>query len=151
MRFIPFTHCRAESPCAIEGSSDFDGDGRSELVVSLGPGAAINYWGAYRVAADGVRPLGFADPVYGDLDPPYAIFGGSHDSGAESGLACRTRRSGARVVLSWVATSPRGNGRWREETTAYRLRGDVFEAVGGRVRWFRSGYPQIRRTLRLCP
>lgn len=147
VRLFPF-QCRS-SNCTIEAPSDFDGDGRSELVVSLGPGAAINYWGAYRVSAAGVESLGFADPAYRDLDPPYAIFGGSHDSGAESGFVCRTRGSGARAVLSWEARRLRDD-RWREEMTAFRLVGDVFVTVGSRVRWFRSEYPLTRWTLRFC-
>lgn len=147
---FPFEDCSGQ--CAVEGASDFDGDGRRELVVNVGPGAAITLWRAYRVDTTGLVPLVFNDPAYGSLDPPYAVFGGSHDAIAESGFACRTRRAGQRVVVAWQASrnGAAANDPWRAEITVFRLDGEVFQAIGSRVRRLPGEYP-LAPHVRLCP
>lgn len=101
---FPF-RCRSLA-CAIEGPSDFDDDGRSELVVELGPGAVVDYWGAYRVGVFGVEPLGFADPAYGSLDPP---------TRSSAGTTMRSRSPGSPAGPAREVSASSSAGRRRGE------------------------------------
>jgi hypothetical protein len=108
-------------------ATDLDGDGRDELAIDVGPGAAIDYVEFYRLDPDGIRPLIVAEPG----DPPYvepgpAILGGGFDSGQWSPIECRVTSAGTRELISVHAENLTGPiaGPWRVHTTTMALEGD---------------------------
>ncbi len=124
----PFTACK---PCMTGGETftptDLDGDGRDELAIDVGPGAAIDYVGFYRVDPHGIHPLVVADPA----DRPYmkpgpAILGGGFDSGLWSPIECRVDADGTRELVSVHAENITGpiTGPWKVHRTTMVLRGD---------------------------
>ena len=124
----PFTDCQ---PCLTGGlvftATDLDGDGRDELAIDVGPGAAVDYVEFHRVDPDGIRPLVVADPD----DPPYlkpgpAILGGGFDSGLQSPIVCRVNADGARELVSVHAENVGDSieGPWKVHTTTMVLQGD---------------------------
>lgn len=124
----PFTECQ---PC-LTGSevfeaTDLDGDGRDELAVDVGPGAALDYVEFFRVDSDAIHPLVVADPA----DPPYvkpgpAILGGGFDSGLWSPIECRVDTDGTRELVSVHAENMTGpiTGPWKVHRTTMFLQGD---------------------------
>jgi Tol biopolymer transport system component len=123
-----FTECQ---PCLTGGlvytATDLDGDGRDELAIDIGPGAATDYVGFYRVDPDGIHPLVVADPG----DPPYvkagqAILGGGFDSGLQSPTMCRVNADGAPELVSVHAENVGSSieGPWKVHTTTMVLQGD---------------------------
>jgi len=129
----PFTACK---PCMTGGETftptDLDGDGRDELAIDVGPGAATDYVGFYRVDPHGIHPLVVADPA----DPPYvkpgpAILGGGFDSGLLSPIECRVDADGTRALVSVHAENMTGpiTGPWKVHSTTMFLRGDDLVVV----------------------
>jgi hypothetical protein len=123
-----FTECQ---PC-LTGSevfeaTDLDGDGRDELAVDVGPGAALDYVEFFRVDSDAIHPLVVADPA----DPPYvkpgpAILGGGFDSGLWSPIECRVDTDGTHELVSVHAENMTGpiTGPWKVHRTTMFLQGD---------------------------
>lgn len=108
-------------------ATDLDGDGREELALDVGPGAAIDYVEFYRVDPGEVSPLVVSEPG----DPPYvepgpAILGGGFDSGLWSPIQCRVAVDGSNELVSVHAENLTGpiTGPWRVHTTTMVLEGD---------------------------
>jgi hypothetical protein len=108
-------------------ATDLDGDGRDELALDVGPGAAIDYVEFYRVDPGEVSPLVVSEPG----DPPYvepgpAILGGGFDSGLWSPIQCRAAVDGSHELVSVHAENLTGpiTGPWRVHTTTMVLEGD---------------------------
>jgi hypothetical protein len=111
----------------VFAATDLDGDGRHELAIDVGPGAATDYVGFYRVDPSGVSPLTVSEP--GDspyVEPGPAIFGGGFDSGLWSPIECRVAGDGTRELISVHAENLTGPimGPWRVHTTTMVLEGD---------------------------
>jgi hypothetical protein len=124
----PFTDC---APCLTGGevfaATDLDGDGRDELAIDVGPGAAIDSVGFYRIDPSAIDPLTVADP--GDppyLDPGPAVLGGGFDSALQSPIRCRTNADGTRELVSIHAENLTGpiTGPWHVHRTVMVLEGD---------------------------
>lgn len=124
----PFTDCGGGLCAFVFAATDLDGDGRDELAIEVGPGAAITFVGFYRVAPSGIRQLLIEEPG----DPPYvkpgpAVIGGGFDSGVQSPVVCRVRADGTRELVSVHAENSfvKGiRGPWRVHTTSMTLTGD---------------------------
>lgn len=108
-------------------ATDLDGDGRDELALDVGPGAAIDYVEFYRVDPGEVSPLVVSEPG----DPPYvepgpAILGGGFDSGLWSPIQCRVAVDGSHELVSVHAENLTGpiTGPWKVHTTTMVLEGD---------------------------
>lgn len=108
-------------------ATDLDGDGRDELAIDVGPGAAIDYVEFYRVDPSGISALVVSEPG----DPPYvepgpAILGGGFDSGLWSPIECRVTVDGTHELVSVHAENLTGpiTGPWRVHTTTMVLEGD---------------------------
>lgn len=108
-------------------ATDLDGDGRDELAIDVGPGAATDYVGFFRVDPSGISALVVSDPG----DPPYvesgtAIFGGGFDSGLWSPIECRVTGDGTHELVSVHAENLTGpiTGPWKVHTTTMVLEGD---------------------------
>jgi WD40-like Beta Propeller Repeat len=119
--------------CAdVFASIDLDGDGRDELAVEVGPGAAVRFVELYRVAHDGIRPLTIAAPG----DPPYfapgdARLGGNFDSIDVSPVRCAVASDGTRELVS-IHAEATGNpftNPWTIHRTALVLHGDTLEVT----------------------
>jgi hypothetical protein len=121
----PLTDCQ---PCLTGGlvfdATDLDGAGGDELAIDVGPGAATDYVGFYRVDPGGIRPLVVREPG----DPPYvepgpAILGGGFDSGLWSPIECRVAADGTRELISVHAENVAGpvTGPWKVHTTTMVL------------------------------
>lgn len=127
----PFPDCESAA-CHLVGASDLDGDGISELVVNVGPGAAVSYDQIYRVSGAGVRPIGLAAPgdPAGRLEPGSAIrLGGDHSAVFESGFECEIQEDGSRTLIAWQAERDDAVSPWRVHFTTLELQGDVFVVV----------------------
>lgn len=124
-------------------ATDLDGDGRSELAVGVGPGAAIDFVGFFRVSDRAIRPLRIAreGTTTAGLRPGRAVLGGGFDSSGVSPVACRVRPDGARVLVSIHAT-PIGkfNGSWRVHRAELALRGDLLHVVRVSTTTSRHGF-----------
>jgi hypothetical protein len=111
----------------VFAAADLDGDGRDELAIDVGPGAATDYVEFYRLDPGGIRPLIVSapgDPPY--LEPGPAIFGGGFDSGQWSSIECRVTPAGTHELVSVHAQNLTGpiTGPWRVHTTTMALEGD---------------------------
>jgi Tol biopolymer transport system component len=111
----------------VFAGTDLDGDGRDELAIDVGPGAATDYVEFYRVDASGISPLVVFEPG----DPPYvepgpAILGGGFDSGLWSPIECRVTVDGTHELISVHAENLTGpiTGPWKVHTTTMVLEGD---------------------------
>ncbi len=111
----------------VFAATDLDGDGREELAIDVGPGAATDYVEFYRVDPSGISPLVVSTPG----DPPYvepgpAILGGGFDSGLWSPIQCTVAADGSRELVSVHAENLTGpiTGPWRVHTTTMILDGD---------------------------
>ncbi len=108
-------------------ATDLNGDGRDELAIDVGPGAATDYVGFYRVDSSGIRPLVVAEPGDPpDVEPGPAILGGGFDSGLWSPIECRVAADGTRELISVHAENVAGpiTGRWKVHTTTMALKGN---------------------------
>lgn len=130
-----FRYCGA-GQCAgtVFTATDLDGDGRAELAVDLGPGAAIDEVGFFRIDPRGFRPLRIAAGARlraVGLQAGPAILGGGFDSSVQSPVRCRLRPDGTRVLVATQAELNGANihGPWRVTRLVLRLRGDTFHAV----------------------
>lgn len=108
-------------------ATDLDGDGRDELAIDVGPGAATDYVQLYRVDPVGIGSIVVSEPG----DPPYvepgpAILGGGFDSGQWSPIQCRVAADGTRELVSVHAENLTGpiTGPWKVHTTTMTLEGD---------------------------
>jgi Tol biopolymer transport system component len=137
----PFSDCEGGACANVFTATDLDGDGRDELAIDVGPGAAVAFVEFYRVDREGIRPLVIAAPG----DPPYvkpgpAILGGGFDSGLQSPILCEVNADGSREIVSVHAenTSDRVTGQWRVHTTNMLLNGDQLRvrSVGDADRTF---------------
>lgn len=151
----PFTYCTGGACDSVFTATDLAGDGRSELAVEVGPGAAIDFVEFFRVGRHGISPLRIATAgaAKAGLKPGPAVFGGSQDSGVQSPVACHIRPDGSRVLVSIQAESlsSRISGPWRVKRTELQLRGDSLYVVGVSTATVR-GFPV--RSLRFrngCP
>ena len=117
--------------CHLQDSSDFDGDGESELVVTVGPGASVSYSQVYRVGTDRVAAIHLDPPgdPEGTLTPGPILLGGSHDAVWESGFQCQLRAHGSRVLVAWQAMRDDGVSPWGIHFTTLELVGDTFAVV----------------------
>jgi TolB protein len=128
---VPFEDCGEPFDCMVLEGSDVDGDGRAELPIVLGPGAAISVAGMYRVTETSIRALDLAapgDPGY--LEPGPIRLGGPSDAISQTGFECRTLDTGSRIVVAWSAHRDDGVSPWRVHFTTLELREDVFVVVG---------------------
>jgi hypothetical protein len=132
------THCAyglcPDAPGRLFAATDLDGDGRSELAVEVGPGAAIDNLEFFRVARHAIHPLRIAPEgtARADLRPGLAVLGGGFDSGQQSPVACEVRPNGSRVLVS-VHAFLVGNsiaGPWRVHRAELELRGNTLRVVG---------------------
>lgn len=122
-----FGDCQGGECAFVFSAADLDGDGRDELAVDVGPGAAFDLVEDYRVDPVGIRPLVIVEPG----DPPYvepgpAILGGGFDSGLQSPVACRVNDDGTRELVSVHAANVGDSlsGPWQIHATTMVLRGD---------------------------
>jgi hypothetical protein len=124
--------------------TDLDGDGRSELAVGVGPGAAIDFVEFFRVNKRAIRPIRIAPDgtAKAELRPGPAVLGGSFDSSATSPVACLVRPDGTRVLASVHATPivNKLNGPWRVHRAELALRGDVLHVVKVSATTTRHGF-----------
>ena len=124
-------------------ATDLDGDGRSELAVGVGPGAAIDFVEFFRVTNRAIRPLRIASEATAkaEVRPGRAVLGGGFDSSGVSPVACLVRPDGTGVLVSVHAT-PVGkfNGPWRVQRAELALRGDVLHVVRVSTTTTRHGF-----------
>src|SRR5215207_2372524 len=123
--------------------TDLDGDGRTELAVGVGPGAAIDFVEFFRVTKSAIRPLRIASErtATAKLRPGPAVLGGGFDSGQTSPVACLVKPGGTPVLVSVHATPiGRFNGPWRVHRAELALRGDVLHVVGVSTTTSRHGF-----------
>jgi hypothetical protein len=116
----------------VFAATDLDGDGRDELAIDVGPGAATDYVEFYRVDPNGISPLVVSAPG----DPPYvepgpAILGGGFDSGQWSPIQCTVAADGTDELVSVHAENLTGpiTGPWKVHTTTMVLEGDRLVVV----------------------
>jgi TolB protein len=123
---FPADQCSGGSCAHVFEATDLDGDGRGELAVDVGPGAAVAYVEFFRVEPTGFHRLMIAEPG----DPPYlkpgpAVIGGGFDSGLQSPVECRVNADGTRELVSIHAESiGRITEPWQVHTTVLVLQGD---------------------------
>jgi Tol biopolymer transport system component len=151
----PFTYCAGGACDSVFTATDLGGDGRSELAVEVGPGAAVDFLEFFHIGRHGLRPLRIASAgtAAAGLKPGPAVLGGGFDSGVQSPVACKIRPDGSRVLISIHAESfgSRITGPWRVQRTALRLRGGSLHVAGvstSTVRGFRIGSLRFRNG---CP
>jgi hypothetical protein len=124
-------------------ATDLDGDGRSELAVGVGPGAAIDFVGFFRVTNRAIRALRIAreGTTKAGLSAGRAVLGGGFDSSGVSPVACLVRPDGTRVLVS-IHSAPTGkfNGPWRVHRAELALRGDALHVVRVSTTTSRHGF-----------
>jgi hypothetical protein len=123
--------------------TDLNGDGRTELAVGVGPGAAIDLVEFFRLTTRAVRPLRIAPEgtAKAKLRPGPAVLGGGFDSGQTSPVACLVRPDGTPVLVSVHATPiGRFNGPWRVHRAELALRGTVLHVVRVSTTTSRHGF-----------
>jgi hypothetical protein len=138
-----------QRPCVGGGvgepfaGTDLDGDGRSELVAGVGPGAAIAFVEFFRITRHAARPLRIAPEgtAKAEVRPGRAVLGGGFDSSGTSPVACLARPDGTPVLVSVHATPIGGfNGPWRVHRAELALRGDVLHVVRVSTTTSRHGF-----------
>lgn len=129
----PFTYCGGGACDSVFTATDLGEDGRSELAVEVGPGAAVDFLEFFRVDRRGLHPLRIAaaGAARAGLKAGPAVLGGGFDSGVQSPVACKIRPNGSRVLISIHAQSlsSRITGPWRVQRTELRLRGDSLHVI----------------------
>jgi TolB protein len=127
-----FSECQGGSCSGVFEATDLDGDGRSELAIEVGPGAAVDFVEFFRVNLERIVPLSISAPGAPEagVRPGSAILGGGFDSGAQSPVACELRSDGSRVLVS-IHASPTGNltDPWRVVQVELELRGDDLHVI----------------------
>lgn len=123
----PFSDCQGGLCAYVFAAADLDGDGRDELAIDVGPGAAVDFVGFYRVDPNRIRLLVIPEPG----DPPYvdpgpAVLGGGFDSGLQSPIACKVNADGTRELVSIHAENVGEGitGPWHVHTTTMALQDD---------------------------
>ncbi len=149
-----FTYCPG-GPCGAEAftATDLDGDGRSELAVEVGPGAAVDFVEFFRVERDAVHPLQIKSvgAAKAHLKPGPAILGGGFDSTLQSPVACEVRPDGTRVLVS-IQAEMVGNsieGPWRVTHVELELRGDTLHIVAISTTTTRHGFKSLALRFRV--
>jgi hypothetical protein len=141
----PFKRCSCiPYPGFVFTATDLDGDGRSELAVEMGPGAAIDNVEFFRVTRQAIRPLRIA-PTRGagfHLRNGPAVLGGGFDSGGVSPVSCRVRPNGSRALIATQASPIKGNlnGPWRVKRAQLVLRGNTLHVVRASKTITRHGF-----------
>lgn len=128
----PFRYCGGGTCDGVFTSTDLDADGRDELVIDVGPGAAIAFVEFFRVGSDGIFPL----VIQGPADPPFvkpgaAVLGGGFDSLSQSPVECRVGSDGRPALVS-IHAEARGNPStelWRVHRTTMVLQGDQLVVI----------------------
>jgi len=150
-----FTYCGGGACDTVFTATDLGGDGRSELAVEVGPGAAVDFLEFFRVDRHGLRPLRIASAgtARAGLKPGPAVLGGGFDSSLQSPMGCQIRPDGSRALIFIHAESlgSRITGPWRVQRTELRLRGGSLHVIGvstSTVRGFRIGSLRFRKR---CP
>ncbi len=122
-----FTDCGGGLCGNVFASTDLDGDGRDELAIDVGPGAAVDFVRFFRVDPDGIHPL----VIPGPDDRPFvkpgpAVLGGGFDSGSQSPVECRVGSDGDRELVSIhaEATGSPSTDLWLVYRTTMVLQGD---------------------------
>ena len=122
-----FRYCGGGTCDGVFTSTDLDGDGRHELAIDVGPGAAAAFVEFFRVDPGGIHPL----IIPGPDDRPFvkpgpAILGGGFDSASQSPVECRIRSDGARELVSIhaEATGNPSTDPWLVHRTTMVLGGD---------------------------
>ena len=122
-----FRYCGGGTCDGVFTSTDLDGDGRHELAIDVGPGAAAAFVEFFRVDPGGIHPL----IIPGPDDRPFvkpgpAILGGGFDSASQSPVECRIRSDGARELVSIhaEATGNPSTDPWLVHRTTMVLQGD---------------------------
>jgi hypothetical protein len=126
----PFDDCQSVD-CHLEKASDFDADGRSEIVVTVGPGASVSFARTYRVEGEQVTVLPLDPPgdPEGSLQPGPLVLGGPHDAIAESGFYCHVDDDGSRALIAWQARRDDGESPWNVHLTTLELLGNNFAVL----------------------
>lgn len=127
----PFKYCSGGTCGGVFTSTDLDADGHDELVIDVGPGAAIAFVEFFRVDPDGIHPL----MIQGPADPPFvkpgaAVLGGGFDSLSQSPVQCRVDSDGRPLLVS-IHAEARGSPSdpWRVHRTTMVLHGDQLVVV----------------------
>jgi streptogramin lyase len=127
---VPFDDCINPPDCQLLPGSDFDGDGRDELVVTLSA-TSSSVSAIYRITVSGIHPLEFAAPGDpGFLEPGPVRLGGHQTSIMGSGFECRLQDDGSRVLVAWSAERDDGASPYRMHLTTLELDGDIFTVIG---------------------
>lgn len=124
---VPFRYCGGGTCDGVFTSTDLDADGRDELAIDVGPGAAVDFVEFFRVGVDGIHPL----VIQGPADRPFvkpgpAVLGGGFDSGSQSPVECRVGSDGGRELVS-IHAEPTGSPStdpWLVHRTTMVLQGD---------------------------
>ena len=125
-----FGDCINPSDCKLLSGSDFDGDGRDELAVTLSASSS-SVWAIYRITETGIHPLDLAAPGDpGFLEPGPIRLGGHQTSIMSSGFDCRVEDDGSRVLVAWSAERDDAVSPYRMHLTTLELDGDTFRVVG---------------------
>jgi hypothetical protein len=115
-------------------AADLAGDGRAELAVDLGPGAAVDFVEFFRLNLDGFQPLQIAPASAlrdAHLKAGPAILGGGFDSGLQSPVSCQQRPNGTRLLVATRAEFVGANTHrpWQITRVQFRLHGDTLHPV----------------------
>jgi len=152
-----FTYCHG-GPCGAEAftATDLDGDGRSELAVDVGPGAAVDSVEFFRIDRRSISPLQISpeQATWARLNPGPAVLGGGFDSSLQSPVACEVRPNGTRVLVSIQAemVGNRVEGPWRVRQVELELRGDTLHVVSISTTTTRHGFKGSAQRFRVvCP
>jgi hypothetical protein len=123
----PFRYCSGGTCGGVFTATDLDADGRDELAIDVGPGAAIAFMEFFRVDTDGIHPLVIQEPA----DPPFvkpggAVLGGGFDALSQSPVECRVGSDGDPELVS-IHAEAGGNPStdpWLVHRTTMVLHGD---------------------------
>jgi len=128
-----------QGPCRLLAASDLDGDGASELLVGVGPGAAVSYTRVYRLQDDAFVPVELAPPgdPRGGLEAGPIMLGGPRDATLQGGFYCEEGGDGTRVVVAWRAEW--SGGAWNVHLTDLELEGGAFVVVDSADRVIADG------------
>ncbi len=126
----PFGDCINPPDCKLLPGSDFDGDGRDELAMTLSA-TSSSVSAIYRITETGMHPLVLEAPGDpGFLEPGPIRLGGHQTSVMRSGFECRVEDDGSRVLVAWSAERDDGVSPYRMHLTTLELHGDTFTVVG---------------------
>lgn len=124
---VPFKYCGGGTCDGVFTSIDLDADGRHELAIDVGPGAAVAFVEFFRVDPGGIHPLVVQEPADRPfVKPGPAILGGGFDSGSQSPVECRVGSDGGRELVSIhaEATGSPSTDPWLVHRTTIVLQSD---------------------------